>query len=79
VALIIVPLDVGKIDGRGDAGVLVKLAGVIPEVGIVDEPPQIAFEVPGIDRVIRMISDDSFDTMTLRALSQSTGTVTRPV
>ena len=29
--------------------------------------------------IMRMISDDSFDTMTLRALSQSTGTVTRPV
>ena len=29
--------------------------------------------------IMRMISDDSFDTITLRSLSQSTGTVTRPV
>ena len=45
------PLDVSKIDGRGDTGILEQFAGVIPQVVIVDEPPQITFEVPGIDRV----------------------------
>jgi len=49
-ALIIVLLDVRKIDGLGNAGVL-KLASVIPEIGVVDEPPQIAFEMPDIDGI----------------------------
>ena len=45
------PLDMRKIDGRRDAGALVKLAGVTPEVRVVDEPPQIAFEMARIDGI----------------------------
>lgn len=40
-----------EIDGRRDTGVLVELAGIIPEVRVVDEPPQIAFEMPQIDGI----------------------------
>ena len=40
-----------EIDGRCDTWALVKLAGIIPEVRVVDEPPQIAFEMAYIDGI----------------------------
>src|SRR5260370_16195239 len=51
VASIIVPLDMREIYGRGDSCVLVEYPGVIPEIGIVDDPPKIAFEMPDIDGI----------------------------
>src|SRR5262245_34777114 len=51
VAAVIVPLDVIHVHGRGDAGLLVEVAQVVAEIGIVDDAAQIAFEVAVIDRV----------------------------
>jgi hypothetical protein len=51
VAAVVVVLDVAEIDGLGDARVLVELAGVGPEVPIVDEPPEVALEVADIDGI----------------------------
>ena len=51
VAAIIVRIDMREIDGRGDSRVLVEFPGVIPEIGIVDDPPKIAFEMPDIDGI----------------------------
>src|ERR1700684_2902835 len=51
VALIIVVLDMGKIGCPGDTGMLIKLAGEAPEIGVIHDPPEIAFKVPGVDRV----------------------------
>jgi hypothetical protein len=44
-------LDVEKIDRRGDAGLLVQLARVRPQVGIVDQAPEIALEMADVDRI----------------------------
>ena len=51
VALLIVSLDVREIGRLGDAGVLKKLAGETPKIGVVRDPSQIAFEVSDIDSV----------------------------
>jgi hypothetical protein len=50
-AAVIVPLDVVHVHGRGDAGLLVEIAQIVPEVRVVDDAPQIAFEVAVIDGV----------------------------
>jgi hypothetical protein len=39
------------VDGRGDAGLLIEIAQVIREIGIVDDAAQVAFEVAVVDRV----------------------------
>ena len=51
VALIIVTLDVGEIDRVLDAGCLIELARVGPEVRVIDEPADVAFEVADIDHI----------------------------
>ena len=51
VAGIVVPLDLIEVDGLGDARDLVQLAQVVPQIWIVDDAPQIAFEVTVIDSV----------------------------
>ncbi len=51
VAAVIVPLDVIETDGVGDARHLIKIAQIIPQIWIVDDAPQIAFEVAVIDGV----------------------------
>ena len=48
---VIVPLDVIEIDGVRDARHLIQIAQIIPKICIVDDAPQIAFEVAVIDGV----------------------------
>ena len=50
-AEVVVVLDVVEIDSSGNPGPLVDLTGVGPQVGIVDQPSQVALEVGHIDRV----------------------------
>ena len=50
VAHVIVPLDVAEIDRRRDARQLVDIARVGPQVLVIDDPPDVALEVPVIDR-----------------------------
>ncbi len=45
------PLDVREIHGAADPRHLVKLAGVIPEIGVIDETPEVALEVAVIDGI----------------------------
>src|SRR5262249_36300448 len=51
VAHIVVALDVHKIHRRGDAGPLVELARIGPKVGIIDQSPDVTFEVAIIDGI----------------------------
>src|SRR5262249_47301716 len=48
-AAVIVPLDVVHVHGRRDASLLIKVAQVIREIGIVDDTAQVAFEVAVVD------------------------------
>ena len=50
-AAVIVPLDVVHVHGRGDAGLLVEIAQIVRQIGIVDDPPQVALEVAVIDGI----------------------------
>ena len=50
-AAVIVRTDVVEINRLFDAGILVELAGIGPEMGIVDELADIALEMPDIHRV----------------------------
>ena len=50
-AAVIVPFDLIHIHRPGDAVLLVEIAQVIGEIGIVDDAAQVAFEVAVIDRV----------------------------
>src|SRR5215475_4839937 len=45
VAPVVVALDVIEVDRLGDAGVLVEVAGVRPEIRVVGEPAEVALEV----------------------------------
>ena len=51
VAAVVVVFDVIHVDGLGHPRDLVEVSGVAPEVGIVDDSPEVAFEVTDIDRV----------------------------
>src|SRR6476619_3603449 len=51
VALIIVPFDMREIRRSGDSGILIKLTRETPKIGVVYDPPQIAFEVSHVDSV----------------------------
>jgi hypothetical protein len=51
VAAVVVALDVVHVDGLGDAGDLIEVAEIAPEIGAVDDAPPVALEVPDIDRV----------------------------
>ena len=42
---VVVALDVNQIDGLRNTGLLIEFARVIPEIWIVDQPAEIAFEM----------------------------------
>ena len=44
--LIIVLFDVGEVYRVGDTGILIKLAGKSPKIGIVYQTFHVAFEIP---------------------------------
>ena len=48
---VIMPLDVVEIDSFSDAGLLIQIHQVTLQVRIIDDAPQIAFEVPVINSV----------------------------
>jgi hypothetical protein len=48
---VVVPLDVIEIHRPGDARCLIQVAEVALQIRIVDDPPEVAFEVPVIDRI----------------------------
>ncbi len=50
-AAVIMPFDVIEVDGLGNARHLIEIAKIILEIGIVDDAPQIAFEVAVVDRI----------------------------
>ena len=50
-AAVIMPLDLIDANGLGYSGHLIKVAQIIPEIGIVGDAPQIAFEMAVIDAV----------------------------
>ncbi|GCC49504.1 hypothetical protein chiPu_0033935 [Chiloscyllium punctatum] len=50
-ALVIVPPDMLEIHRRGDAGPLIDVARIGEQIWIIDQPPDVALEVPDIDRV----------------------------
>src|SRR5260221_1138626 len=45
---VVMPLDVVKIDGGGDTGLLVEVAEVTVQVWIIDDAAQVTLEVPKI-------------------------------
>src|SRR5205807_188818 len=50
-AAVIVPLDVVHVDGRGDASLLIEIAQIVREIGIINDAAQVAFEVAVVDGV----------------------------
>ena len=48
---IIMTLDVIDADRFGDAGLLIQIEQVTSQVWIIDNPPEVAFEVPVIDNI----------------------------
>src|SRR4051812_16793608 len=48
---VVVPLDVIEIDRPGDVRLLVKIAQIVVEIGVIDDAPQIAFEMSVINRI----------------------------
>jgi len=51
VAHVVVALDVAEIDGLGDARDLVDVAGVGPEVAVIDDAPDVALEMTMVDGI----------------------------
>jgi hypothetical protein len=51
-ALKVMALDMLEIDCLGDARGLEQSARIVPQVRVIDDPAQIAFEMGDIDRVI---------------------------
>lgn len=48
---VVVPLDVVEVDGVGDAVGLIEVFEVTEEVGVVDDPSKVAFEMAMVDGV----------------------------
>ena len=48
---VVVPLDVVEVDGIGDAVGLIEVFEVTEEVGVVDDPSKVAFEMAMVDGV----------------------------
>ena len=48
---VVVALDVVEVDGVGDAVGLIEVFEVAEEVGIVDDPPEVALEMAMVDGV----------------------------
>ena len=49
--IVIVALDVIEVDRLGDAVDLIEVAQVAVQVRVVDDPAQVAFEMPVVDRI----------------------------
>ena len=48
---VVVPLDMVEVHGVGDAVGLIEVFEVAEEVGVVDDPPDVAFEMTVVDGV----------------------------
>ncbi len=48
---VVMPLDVVEVHGVGDAVGLIEVFEVAEEVGVVDDPPEVAFEMAMVDGV----------------------------
>ena len=48
---VVVPLDVIQVDRLGDAGLLIQVHQVALQVWIIDDAPQVAFEMAVVKRV----------------------------
>ena len=48
---VVMPLDVVEVYGVGDAVGLIKVFEVTEEVGVVDDPPEIALEMAVVDGI----------------------------
>ena len=48
---VVMALDVVEVDGVGDAVGLIEVFEVAEEVGVVDDPPEVALEVTVVDGV----------------------------
>lgn len=62
---VVMPLDVVEVHGVGDAVGLIKVFEVAEEVGVVDDPPEIALEMAVVDGIEAYEGDEqtpiSFD------------------
>ena len=48
---VVMPLDVVEVHGVGDPVGLIEVFEVAEEVGVVDDPPEVAFEMAVVDSV----------------------------
>src|SRR5450631_2316359 len=48
---VIVALDMVEVHGAGDAFDLIEIAQITPQIGIIDDAPDIALEMPVIHRI----------------------------
>ena len=48
---VVMPLDVVEVHGIGDTVGLIEVFEVTEEVGVVDDPPKVAFEMAMVDGV----------------------------
>ena len=48
---VVMPLDVVEVDGVGDAVGLIEVFEIAEEVGVVDDPPEVALEMAVVDGV----------------------------
>src|SRR5688572_30451593 len=51
VAAVVVPLAEFDVDGLGNAGLLIEIAQIPGEIGVVDDAADVALEVPVIDGI----------------------------
>jgi len=51
VACVIVILDVLHINGTTDTGLLIQITDIAGQIGVVDDAPDIALEMPDIDGI----------------------------
>ena len=48
---VVMPLDVVEVDGVGNAVGLIEVFEIAEEIGVVDNPPEVAFEMAMVDGV----------------------------
>src|SRR5699024_7882375 len=70
---IVVLLDVVEVHGGRDTGPLVKLAGVIPQIVIIGQPSQIAFEMTVVNTVKTDECGEQTPVCFGQAISEQTG------